>query len=458
MKAQPALMLTVRTLLGAVWLIAAACDDVAERPNVVLIVSDDAGYTDFGVTGSMDIPTPNIDAIAERGVRFTAGYVTASVCSPSRAGLLTGRYQQRFGHEFNLPRTPIPGSIVENMGLRLDQRTLADALRARGYRTGAIGKWHLGDRPEYHPLERGFDEFFGFLYGSRSYFPIDGDIVPGLRILRDHEPQPEQGYLTDVLADEAVAFLERNGDRPFFLYVSFNAVHTPMHAKPEHESLFPAIENRRRRTLAGMTVALDEAVGRITGQLEALGLAENTLLFFINDNGGATNNASSNAPLRGQKGDKFEGGIRVPFLAQWPGRIPRGVDYDFPVSALDIFPTALASAGAAMDSSLDGVDLLPFLVGTDPGQPHEALFWRRGVITAVRRGDWKLIRVDGEPAWLFDLALDPWEERNRLSEEPALVQDLLGMLEAWESGLTEPAWRTDPYWTQSQIDKHTPRQ
>jgi arylsulfatase A-like enzyme len=437
----------------------AACGDGAERPSVIVIIADDAGYVDFGSYGSTEFPTPNIDAIAARGVRFTAGYTTASVCSPSRAGLITGRYQQRFGHEFNLPRTPQAGSLLENMGLRLDQRTLADAMQALGYRTAAIGKWHLGYTTPYHPLERGFDEFFGFLHGSRSYFPITRDMDGGTRILRNDAPQPEQGYLTDVLADEATAFIERNRDQQFFLYLSFNAVHTPMHAKPEHESRFASIDDERRRTLGGMTLALDEAVGQITAKLDDLGLLENTLVFFINDNGGATNNASTNGPLRGQKGDKFEGGIRVPFMVQWPATLPQGVDYALPVSALDIFPTVTSTvSGRTADSSLDGVNLLPYLTGEIADRPHEMLYWRRGVVAAVRRGDWKLIRVAGEPAWLFDLADDPWEERNRLSDHPALVEELLEALDGWEADMVEPLWRTDPYWTQNQIEKHRANQ
>jgi arylsulfatase A-like enzyme len=451
------------------------------RPNVVVIVADDAGYTDFGAFGDPEMPTPRIDSIADNGVRFTQGYNAASVCSPSRAGLLTGRYPQRFGHEFNISRGPQRGLGPDEVGLPLSERTIADALRDLGYATAAVGKWHLGVAPPFHPLNRGFDEFFGFLHGSRSYSPLEDVSERGLQLLHNDQPMPEQGYLTDVLAAQATDLIEVRRAEPFFLYVAFNAVHTPMHAKPEQEALFAGISDERRRTLAAMTVALDEGVGAILDTLRDLDLEDNTLLFFVNDNGGATNNASSNAPLRGQKGDKFEGGIRVPFMAQWPARLPRGADYDHPVSSMDIFPTAVAAAStAASDSTdapprdagagaativeaLDGVDLLPYLAGAagaDGGRPHETLFWRRGIVAAVRRvsteGDHKLIRSDSEPTWLFDLAADPYETTNLLDEEPEHAVALLAALERWEADLAEPLWREAPMWSESQIEKHAP--
>jgi len=436
------------------------------RPNVIVIFSDDAGYADFGAFGDPEMPTPHIDSIAANGVRFTQGYNAASVCSPSRAGLLTGRYPQRFGHEFNIPRQPQPGANMDDIGLPLAESTIADAMRTEGYATAAVGKWHLGLAPPFHPLNRGFDQFFGFLYGSRSYFPLDDVSERGLILWRDGEPQPEEGYLTDVLAERTNNLIELHRDEPFFLYAAFNAVHTPMHAKPEHEALFAGIEDERRRALAAMTVALDDAVGSILAKLRELDLEDNTLLFFVNDNGGATNNASINAPLRGQKGDKFEGGIRVAFMAQWPQQLPAGADYDYPVTSMDILPTAVTVAGGTPADNLDGVDLLPYLAGEATGAPHRELFWRRGVIAAVRYVDdtsnHKLIRVDGETTWLFDMAADPYETTNLL-ESGGLGEDLLptrvyleSKLEQWEEGTVEPLWRTDPIWTASQIEKHTP--
>jgi len=427
----------------------------AAPPNVIIIVADDAGYADFGAFGDPEMPTPAIDSIAANGVRFTQAYNAASVCSPSRAGLLTGRYPQRFGHEFNIPRTAQPGADINDIGLPLSESTVAEAMRDLGYSTIAVGKWHLGIADRFHPLERGFDEFFGFLYGSRSYFPLEEIDERGLLLLRDNEPQPERGYMTDVLAEETADLIERHRDRPFFLYVNFNAVHTPMHAKEEHLELFADVEDERRRTLAAMTVSLDEGVATILAKLRELDLEENTLLFFVNDNGGATNNASINAPYRGQKGDKFEGGIRVPFMVQWPARLPHGADYDAPVTSMDIFPTAVAAARGNPAAEIDGVNLIPYLTGEAPGRPHQTLFWRRGVIASIRDNDWKLIRVDGAPAWLFDLAADPYETTNFLGAEPARVAEMAERLEAWELETVEPGWRTDPFWTQNQIDKHT---
>ena len=336
-----------------------------------------------------------------------------------------------------------------------------------------MGKWHLGTADAFHPLNRGFDEFIGFLYGSRSYFPLEDVSERGLQLLHGNEPLPEQGYLTDVLAAQAAEIIEQHRDEPFFVYVAFNAVHTPMNAKPEHEALFEGISDERRRTLAAMTVALDEGVGTILDKLRALDLEDNTLLFFVNDNGGATNNASSNAPLRGQKGDKFEGGIRVPFMAQWPARLARGADYDYPVSSMDIFPTAVAaastvatSAAEAPPDNLDGIDLLPYLNDAATGPPHRELFWRRGVVSAIRyvddTSDLKLIRVQGTTTWLFDMDADPYETTNLLDsgtlgadELPTRVY-LESALDTWEEETVEPLWRTDPIWTESQIEKHTP--
>ncbi len=441
------------------------------RPNVVLIVTDDAGYADFGAFGDPEMRTPNIDSIADNGIRFTQGYNAASVCSPSRAALLTGRYPQRFGHEFNIPRTAQPGANIDDIGLPLSESTIADVMGSLGYATIAVGKWHLGTSDRFHPLKRGFDEFYGFLHGSRSYFPLDDISERGTHLLRNNQPQPERGYMTDVLAAETVSLIQRYRDRPFFMYVNFNAVHTPMHAKSEHEALFKNIKDERRRTLAAMTVSLDEGVGTILDELTKQGLVDNTLLLFINDNGGATNNASTNRPFRGQKGDKFEGGIRVPFMMQWPERLPPGAEYNLPVSSMDVLPTIVAAAHSDLDSTspqlqatknkpLDGINLLPYLTGEANGPPHETLFWRRGAVAAVRytqgTEDWKLIRVNEVSTWLFNLLDDPYETTNLIGEALQRRVYLESVLEAWETNTVEPLWRTDPYWTQNQIDKHTP--
>ncbi|HEX8913683.1 MAG TPA: sulfatase-like hydrolase/transferase, partial [Humisphaera sp.] len=358
----------------------------SNRPNIVVLVADDAGYNEFSMNGSK-IPTPRIDSIAKAGVRFTNGYVSGTVCSPTRAGLLTGRYQNRFGHEFN-----IPPAYSETNGMSLGETTVADVLKGAGYRTIAVGKWHLGYAPRFHPLARGFTDYYGFLQGQRSYWPLAKPSRLN-QVLRDREPLPAESfdYLTDELARQAAAYIAASKDRPFFLYLAFNATHAPLHAAPA--DLAAAGGNK----IAAMTIGLDRGVGVVLDALAASGLADNTLVVFLNDNGGP--GGHDNAPLRGHKGSTWEGGMRVPFAMRWPGVIPAGKVYDPPVIALDLFPTALAAAGVARPPGkpLDGVDLRPFLTGADAGRPHQTLFWKNGAKWAVRHGDLKLVggNVDG---------------------------------------------------------------
>lgn len=411
-------------------------------PNIVVIISDDAGYADFSMHGSRRFRTPHIDSIARRGVIFTQGYVTASVCSPSRAGLLTGRYQQRFGHELN-----IPPRFSEVNGLPTSEVLLAARLRKLGYRTIALGKWHLGYADEFHPLSRGFDDFFGFLQGARSYRVLAGKSRTRLnRLLRDREPVEESfDYMTDELGRQAAAYIEKHHGRPFFLYLAPNAVHTPMHARPDLLDTIEGIRRPRRRKLAAMTVSLDNMVGTVLAALREHGLEQNTLLVFVNDNGGATNNAAVNTPLRGHKGTPFEGGIRVPFVLQWPARVPAGKRYQNPVITLDLVPTALVAAGrrGTLPEELDGVDLLPYITGKTQGRPHQTLYWRKGDNWAVRHGDWKLL---GHPAtqaapMLFDLAGDPRERNDRAAEQHEVAAALRKQFRTWAAGLAEPRWR-----------------
>ncbi len=421
------------------------------KPNIVLILSDDAGYADFSMNGSKQFPTPHIDSIAKKGVRFTQGYMTASVCSPSRAGLLTGRYQQRFGHEMNIGSHQ-PSENPEYIGLRPDQVTIADILKKAGYYTGAIGKWHLGELPKYHPCNRGFDEFYGFLGGGSSYF-LQRRRNATYKNFKKVEIEP---YLTDAFGDEACAFIRRNKSRPFFLYLAFNAVHTPMMAKKEDMEPFSGIKKKKRRILAGMTLALDRQVGNVLKTLRETGLEENTLLFFLNDNGGAVFfNASCNAPLNGKKGTFLEGGIRVPYLIQWPAVLPGGMTFEYPVSALDVLPTAAAAAGAPLPKGkkhkLDGVNLLPYLLGKKSGRPHRTLYWRRGYQAAIRDGDMKLIRLPDRLPLLFDLSKDISEQHDLLLEKPDLARALMKKLFAWENTLTWPAWHTGYFWVKNNI-------
>jgi len=406
------------------------------RPNIIFIAADDLGYAELGVQGCRDVPTPNIDSIATNGVRFTDGYVSCPVCSPTRAGWLMGRYQQRFGHEFN----PGPAQQADpNFGLPLSEVTLANQLKAAGYVTGIVGKWHLGYRPEFHPQKRGFDEFFGFLGGAHPYLPTAGADP----ILRGTEPVEEREYLTDAFAREALAFIERHRQRPFFLYLSFNAVHAPLQATEKYLARFPKIQDQRRRTFAAMLSAMDDAVGRVLERLRQHKLEDNTLIVFISDNGGPTNNTSSrNDPLRGYKGQVLEGGIRVPFLMQWKARLPKGLVYREPVIALDIFPTVVAAAGASLPANpLDGVNLLPYLTGQSKGAPHQALYWRFGPQAAIRKGPWKMVRLaDGQPQ-LYNLAEDIGESRDLASAQSAKLKELLEDWEAWNRQLAPPRWQ-----------------
>ena len=417
--------------------IAEANQSRTSKPNIIVIISDDAGHADFSLHGSKTFRTPHIDSLAKGGVHCSTGYVSASVCSPSRAGLMTGRYQQRFGHEFN-----IPPKYSETNGLPVNEQTIADLMKAAGYRTIALGKWHLGYAPHFHPLSRGFDDYFGFLQGARSYWPIKGTKLN--QLLRDRKPIPEKfTYMTDELGKQAARYIAENRKRPFFLYLSFNAVHTPMHAKEQDLKQFQQLKNVSRQKLAAMTKALDDAVGTVMAALDEHNLRDNTLVIFINDNGGAQSNSSNNLPLRGWKGTPFEGGLRVPFIMRWPDRLPAGNRYPHPVISLDILPTALAAAGATKmpKKKLDGVNLLPYLTGKKVDRPHRTLHWRKGPNFAVRDGDWKLLRHKNE-MMLFDLAKDPRESVNLIEKESERANALLKTYKTWEAELMDPRWNS----------------
>jgi arylsulfatase A-like enzyme len=424
----------------------------ADRPNILIILIDDFGYGDLSIHGCKDIPTPHIDALGAASVRCTQGYISAPQCSPTRAGLLTGRYQQRFGHEYN--------SAIEGSKLPLTEVTLAERLKAAGYKTGLVGKWHLGDDEKHHPLARGFDEFFGFLGGANPYLPQGPKaVVP--RILRGREPADEKGFLTEAFAREATAFIDRHQQEPFFLYLAFNATHGPLQAPQKYLDRFTNIADEKRRTYAAMTSALDDAVGAVLAKLRASGLEENTLVFFFDDNGGPTDvNGSLNTPFRGVKGETREGGIRTPFFVRWPGKLPAGMTYDQPVIQLDIHPTALAAAGVPLppNTKLDGVNLLPSLTGQTAGSPHDVLYWRFSFPPgqpdrhkwAIRQGDWKLFTdfdanrkkrtqaTQNEGVKLVNLANDIREEKDLSKEQPAKVQELKALWDKWNAEMAKP--------------------
>ena len=414
----------------------------SRQPNIVLIFVDDLGYVDLGVHGSSEILTPNIDRLAREGARMTHGYVSAPQCSPARAGILTGRSQSRFGFEMNVP----PGYSVnaEELlagkalpGLPVTEETIAERLKAAGYATGAIGKWHLGEEEAFHPMSRGFDEFYGFLRGGSPYLP--GKRTPALERNGAREVCGE--YLTDAFSHEAASFIDRHQEGPFFLYLAYNCPHTPMEAKPEELAKFSGIKDETRRSLAAMMSSMDQGVGEVMDAIRAAGIDEETLVFFISDNGGQTNkNGSLNDPFAGKKGDLLEGGIRVPFFARWTGVIPAGSLLDQPVTTLDFAPTAAALAGAMETPDLDGVDLSAYLSGSSKGLGEREIYWRFGEQRALRRGSWKYYGFLGEIELLFNLHSDPKEEHDVSGDHPAVLAELQGLHRAWEAELVEPLW------------------
>jgi arylsulfatase A-like enzyme len=418
--------------------------DKPSAPNILLIVADDLGYADVGFNGCKDIPTPNLDRLAAAGLRCTQGYVSHSFCSPTRAGLMAGRYQQRFGHENN--PAWLPESTVA--GLPLSQTTLPQALKTAGYVTGCVGKWHLGAHPQFHPNRRGFDEYFGLLGGGHVYLPdAKGGVEYTILMNRNGRDEPLRGYLTEVLGHEATAFVRRHPDHPWFLYLAFNAPHAPLQVTEKQLNRVKHIPDETRRNYAGLVVGMDDAVGEVLAALRESRQADNTLVWFFSDNGGpVTVTHSDNSPYRGQKGDFFEGGIRVPFLISWPGRLAQGRDYTQPVSSLDVFATAMALTGAKVPAGhvLEGVDLLPYLTGQRPGSPHERLFWRAGggMRFAVREGNWKLVGGQNVPTQLFDLAADRSETKDLAGQQPQVVARLSRAYDEWNRQNVRPLFES----------------
>jgi arylsulfatase A-like enzyme len=424
----------------------------SDRPNIVMIVADDLGYSDVGFNGCQDIPTPNIDRIAAQGVRFDAGYVCFSVCSPSRAGMLTGRYPQRFGYERNVLYIPDDPA----MGLSRDEELFPDRLQQAGYRTTLLGKWHLGAHPDLHPLKRGFSEWYGFLGGGHQYHPDSLRIKDPMQVFteegsyrtwmnRDLEPVKEGDYLTDALSREAATFIERNRQQPFFLYLAYNAPHTPLQATPARLEKFKQIGDKQRRTYAAMVSAVDDGVGRVLETLDKLGLASNTMVIFLSDNGGPLHhNGSRNGDLRGMKGTLFEGGIRVPFAIRWPGKIPAGITYSKPVISLDIAATIAGQVGGQPKPKhpLDGTDLIPYLSGQAKGAPHAYLYWRHHDQKSyvVLTGDQHKLLKRGDSTYLFNLADDRQETRDLAAVEPRLLKKLDRERLRWDAQLKPPAF------------------
>ncbi len=447
---------------------AGAGDAAADVPNIVLIFADDLGFGDTGVYGSETVKTPHIDDLARTGVRFTNAYVSHPVCSPSRAGLLTGRYQQRHGWEFN------PAGRDRDNGMDAEQETFADVMRARGYATGMIGKWHLGFQGEHHPLARGFDEFFGVLAGGSIF--IDPD-TPGVEavgrraarrsdynaVYRGYARQRVSEYLTDVFTGEAVDFIERHSRQPFLLFLSHTTPHTPLQATAKYLDRYRHIEDPAERIYAAMVSSLDDSVAAVVDKLRQVGQLDNTLIVFLSDNGcaGYIGSACSNAPFSGYKRYHQEGGVHVPLIMSWPGGIEPG-KYDEPVIALDLLAT-FAAAGGRSATTEDSVNLLPYLAGESRGSPHQYLYWRSGPTKAIRDERWKLIRYNrtpfgqedlraggrlqppaggwplssehGQLALLYDLGRDPGETENLAEQHPEVVARLTAAHDRWSAAL-----------------------
>ena len=422
-----------------------------KSPNVIVIISDDQGYADVGFHGSKEIFTPNIDRIANNGVIFSEGYVSYAVCSPSRAGLITGRYQNRFGYTRNILLAPKDST----MGLPLTEQTLSDVLGKVNYKTKAIGKWHLGAHESLVPERRGFDEFFGFIIGGHRYFPEDltiNDLTEArrqmdgyiTRIYDNGNRIDTKKYLTEELSDNAVKFIEDNSDNPFFLYLSYNAPHTPLQATKKDLERNMHIEVEKRRTYAAMVSSMDDGIGLILDKLEEKKISDNTIVIFFSDNGGVEwYNFSDNGVLRGIKGDFYEGGIRVPFAMQWPKKIKPGITYDKPIIALDVFATVASAASAEkyIKNDIDGVDLLPYLTEENSGLPHEYLYWqnRDKDIDVVRDERYKYLRIKNDE-YIFDLKNDISEETNIINSSKPIYNRLKSKFKEWEKDMIDPVF------------------
>ncbi|MFH7044809.1 sulfatase-like hydrolase/transferase [Paucibacter sp. JuS9] len=459
-------------------------------PNIVVILADDLGINDVTMGGgglaALGVPTPAIDSIARDGARFDRGYAGSAVCTVSRAALLTGRYPWRFGVEF----TPTPGAMARvagelyadpdrlypvqidkqaaagakdfnDLGMPPSEMTLAKLLKPAGYHTVHIGKWHLGSTPEMRPNNQGFDETLFMESGlylpekdpravnaKQDFDPIDRFLWPNMRFGVSFNGgqwfEPDR-YLTDYFTDEAVRVIEKNKHRPFLLYLAHWGVHTPLQASKEDYDALPQIKDHRQRVYAAMVRSLDRSVGRVLQALKDQGLDDNTLVIFTSDNGapGYIGLPDVNQPYRGWKLTFFEGGLRVPYAAKWPGHIAAGQHYPAPISNIDVLPTAVAAAGAKLptDRVIDGVNLLPFLAGAPATQPQRPLFWRDGRYRAVQAEGWKLISSElPRKEWLFNLNEDPTERHNLIASRADKRDALRKLLESHHAGMPAPLW------------------
>ena len=414
--------------------------DSDSKPNIIIILADDAGYSDFGFMGSDEIKTPNIDQLALDGVTFNNAYVSASVCSPSRAGLLTGMYQQRFGHECNLD-SDVNNSFDPN------QITIAEALKTEGYNTGLIGKWHLGDKTQNHPLKNGFDYFWGFISGARNYFydPNEKSRNSIRNVVENYSETNFEGYLTDVLGNKAVNFIDKNhqSNTPFFLFLSFNAPHTPMQAKNE---VLEKFKDNPRSVYASMMWSMDEAIGNVIDGLKENNQYDNTIIYFLSDNGAAMSNDASPFPFKGWKGNQYEGGIKTPMIMTWKNKIKSNTQFDGFISALDIFKTSLEASNVNKEFMInaDGKNIMNFL--NDNNIKNENLFWRKDKMATVRSGNYKLIRLNDTSTVLYNIKKNYFEDDNIKSKQSKIHDSLLILLSDWEKRLINPNWIENKNW------------
>ena len=418
-----------------------SCSSINDsKPNIIIILADDAGYSDFGFMGSDEIKTPNLDQLALDGVVFNNAYVSASVCSPSRAGLLTGMYQQRFGHECNLD-SDVNNSFDPN------QITIAEALKTEGYTTGLIGKWHLGDKTQNHPLKNGFDYFWGFISGARNYFYNPNEVNRNSirNVVENYTQTKFDGYLTDVLGNKAISFIDKNNqsNNPFFLFLSFNAPHTPMQAK---EEVLQKFKDNPRQVYASMMWSMDEAIGHVIDALKENNQYDNTIIYFLSDNGAAMSNNASPFPFKGWKGNQYEGGIKTPMIMTWKNKIKSNTKFDGFISALDIFKTSLEVSNVNDDLMVnaDGKNIMNYInVNTIQ---NENLFWRKDKMATVRSGNYKLIRLNDTSTVLYNIENNFFEDLDLKLIEPSIHDSLFKLLLAWEDRMIDPNWIENKDW------------
>ena len=427
-------------IFGCISILLSCSSKTDSKPNVIIILADDAGYSDFGFMGSDEIKTPNLDQLALDGVTFNNAYVSASVCSPSRAGLLTGMYQQRFGHECNLD-SDVNNSFDQN------QITIAEALKTEGYSTGLIGKWHLGDKKQNHPLNNGFDYFWGFISGARNYFYDPNEVNRNSirNVVENYSQTKFDGYLTDVLGDKAISFIDKNyqSNNPFFLFLSFNAPHTPMHAKKE---VLEKFKDNPRKVYASMMWSMDEAIGNVIESLKENNQYDNTIIYFLSDNGAAMSNDASPFPFKGWKGNQYEGGIKTPMIMTWKNKIKSNTQFNGFISALDIFKTSLEVSNVNKDLMIkaDGKNIMNHL--NDNTIINENLFWRKDKMATVRSGNYKLIRLNDTSTVLYNIENNYFEDIDLKMKELYVHDSLLNMLSKWEMSLIEPNWIENKNW------------